>query len=181
MFTGMKRKKKDFNEIKNLKSRIIYMRLQPGDKVPSFLLMTSDKKPLTNEDIKGKNTLFLFFPAAFTSTCTKELCSVRDDIARYNNLKTNVIGVSTDSVYALAKYKEEQQLNFTLASDYNKDVSESFGACYALFNYNMKGVSKRAAFIIDSAGIVRYAEVLENASLVPDFNAIHECILALNK
>jgi peroxiredoxin len=152
------------------------MKLQPGDKAPEFLLYTTDKQPLTNADIKGKRTLFLFFPAAFTSTCTKELCSVRDDIARYNNLNIDVYGISTDAVYSLIKYKEEQGLNFLLASDYNKEVSAAFGSAYEVFNFNMKGTSKRSAFIIDENGIIQYAEVLENASLIPDFEKIHEVI-----
>lgn len=152
------------------------MKLNVGDKAPEFLLYTTDKKPLTNADIKGRRTLFLFFPAAFTSTCTRELCSVRDDIARYNNLNIDVYGVSPDAVYSLIRYKEEQGLNFLLASDYNKDVSAAFGSAYEMFNFNMKGVSKRSAFIIDKNGIIQYAEVLDNASLIPDFEAIHKVI-----
>jgi glutaredoxin-dependent peroxiredoxin len=157
------------------------MILKVGDKVPEFCLVTTDKKPFTNENIKGKTSLFLFFPAAFTSTCTRELCSVRDDIARYNNLQTQVIGISTDSVYALVKYKEEQSLNFLLASDFNKDVSAAFGASYELFNYNMKGASKRAAFVIDGDGIIQYAEVLDNSGLIPDFNEIKSCLEKLKE
>ena len=155
------------------------MQLSTGDKVPNFLMYTTDKQPYSNKDIEGKRILFLFFPAAFTGTCTKELCSVRDDIARYNNAGVNVVGISTDMVYSLIKYKEEQQLNFLLASDYNKEVSAAFGSLYETFNFGMKGVSKRSAFVIDEKGIIQYAEVLENASHVPDFNAINEVIKKL--
>ncbi len=149
------------------------MKLNVGDAIPDFLLYTTDKQPLTKKDITGKRTLFLFFPAAFTSTCTKELCSVRDDIATYNNMEVTVYGVSPDSVYSLIKYKAEQQLNFTLLSDYNKDVSAAFGTAYEIFNFNMKGTSKRSAFIVDENGIIQYAEVLDNAGEIPDFNAIN--------
>ena len=139
-----------------------------------------DKKLIEEfSKIKGKKTLFLFFPAAFTSTCTKELCAVRDDISRYNNLNIDVFGISTDMIYSLKKYKEEQQLNFRLASDYNKDVTAAFGVAYDTFNYGMKGVSKRSAFIIDEKGIIQYAEVLENASELPDFESIHQVITAM--
>ncbi|MBL7922988.1 MAG: peroxiredoxin [Bacteroidia bacterium] len=146
--------------------------LKVGSRVPAFTVYDSEKQIITNETILGKSTLFLFFPAAFTSTCTKELCAVRDDLARYNALHVSVIGVSTDALFSLARYKEEQGLNFRLASDFNKEMSEAFGALYETFVYGMKGVSRRAAFIVDPQGIVQYAEVLESAGDLPDFNAI---------
>lgn len=101
---------------------------------------------------------------------------VRDDIARYNNINAKVIGVSTDSVYVLARWKEEQHLNFTLASDYNKDVSAAFHTAYETFNYGMKGTSKRSAFVLDEQGIVRYAEVLHSSGHLPDFTRINEVL-----
>lgn len=143
-----------------------------GSKVPSFAVVDSEKQPLTNETIAGKRTLILFFPAAFTGVCTKELCSVRDDIARYNQLNANIVGVSTDTLFTLAKYKEEQGLNFTLASDYNKEMCGAFGAQYDDFVFGMKGTARRAAFIIDTDGTVQYAEVLESAGDLPNFDAI---------
>ncbi len=148
------------------------MKLNTGDKAPSFKMYGTDRQPFTNETIKGKKVLFLFFPAAFTSTCTKELCSVRDDIARYNNLAVDVIGISVDSVYTLEKYKEEQHLNFLLASDFNKDVTAAFGIDYELKSFEMKGVSRRSAFIIDENGIIQYAEIVEKSGELPDFTAI---------
>lgn len=147
-----------------------------GSEIPGFTIVDSAKKTITDESIKGKTTLILFFPFAFTGTCTKELCSVRDDIERYNNLMVDVIGVSTDSLYTLAKYKEEQGLNFTLASDFNKEMSNAFGALYETFSFGMKGVSKRAAFVVDKAGKIQYAEVLENAGDLPDFEAINSLL-----
>lgn len=155
------------------------MMLKVGDKVPKFKMYGTDRQPFTNETIKGKRVLFLFFPAAFTSTCTKELCSVRDDIARYNNLAVDVIGISTDSVYALEKYKEEQRLNFLLASDFNKEVTAAFGIDYELKSFEMKGVSRRSAFIIDENGIIQYAEVVEKSGELPDFNAINNKLMEM--
>lgn len=149
------------------------MKLNIGDKAPAFNTYDSEKQPLNSESLKGQKILLLFFPAAFTSTCTTELCAMRDDIARYNNLKVKIIGMSTDSVYVLKKYKEDQQLNFILASDYNKDISSAFDSIYDTFNFGMKGVSKRSAFIIDENGIIQYAEVLENSSHVPNFEVIN--------
>ncbi|HMW25413.1 MAG TPA: redoxin domain-containing protein, partial [Ferruginibacter sp.] len=115
-----------------------------------------------------------------TSTCTRELCAVRDDIGRYSNAKAQVLGISVDSVFTLARYKEDQQYNFPLLSDFNKEVSALYGSLYENWILDMKGVSKRSAFLIDKKGIIRYAEVLENAGEVPDFNAINELLAGLN-
>lgn len=150
-----------------------------GDKAPLFLLMDTERREFTNVNIEGKTTLFLFFPAAFTSTCTNELCEVRDDIARYNQINVQVFGISTDALFTLKKYKEDQRLNFELLSDYNKEVSRAFGSLYEQFKYNMKGVSKRSAIIIDKNGIIQYCEILENASDVPNFESIHQKLTEL--
>ncbi|MFI5219930.1 MAG: redoxin domain-containing protein [Bacteroidia bacterium] len=156
------------------------MRLKPSDKAPLFTLYNSDKQPVSLESLKGHPVVLHFFPAAFTSTCTKQLCTARDDFNFFNSINAIVIGISTDSVYVLKRYKEEHNLNFTLASDYNKEVSGLYGAQYDVFNFGMKGTSKRAAFVIDKDGIIRYAEVLENASLLPDFEKIKETLKNLN-
>ena len=156
------------------------MKIKPGQQAPSFSLYDSDKKKITLSDLKEYHVLLLFFPAAFTGTCTKELCSVRDNISVYNNASAKVFGISVDMVYSLSKYKEEQQLNFSLLSDFNKEVSAAYGCLYDTFSYEMKGVSKRAAFIIDKIGIVRYAEVLEKVTDLPNFEAIQKTLQSLN-
>jgi peroxiredoxin len=148
------------------------MKLDTGQTAPDFTLYDSAKNKVTLSDQRGQNVLLLFFPLAFTSTCTAELCSVRDNISFYNNVNAKVFGISVDSLHTLAKYKAEQNLNFTLLSDFNKDVSSMYGSLYEMFSYNMKGVSKRSAFVIDKEGIIRYAEVLENASEQPNFKNI---------
>jgi len=156
------------------------MKIEVGQPAPDFTLYASDKTQVTLSQLKGKNVLLLFFPLAFTSTCTKELCSIRDNIAWYNNVNAKVFGISVDALHTLAKYKEDQKLNFTLLSDFNKDVSRLYDTIYEMFGYNMKGVSKRSAFVIDKEGIIRYAEVLENAGLIPDFVAINKILQQLN-
>ena len=148
------------------------MNIEIGQPAPDFALYDSTKNKITLSDMKGQNVLLLFFPLAFTSTCTAELCSIRDTISFYNNVNAKVFGISVDSLHTLAKYKADQNLNFTLLSDFNKDVSSLYGSLYEMFGYNMKGVSKRSAFVIDNEGIVRYAEVLENASEQPNFKNI---------
>ena len=147
--------------------------IQVGQQAPDFILYDSAKNKVTLSDQQGQNVLLLFFPLAFTSTCTAELCSVRDNISFYNNVNAKVFGISVDSLHTLAKYKADQNLNFSLLSDFNKEVSSLYGSLYEMFGYNMKGVSKRSAFVIDKAGIVRYAEVLENAGEQPNFKNIN--------
>ncbi len=148
------------------------MSLKTGDKAPDFTLPDTDKNEVTLSSLKGENVLLLFFPLAFTSVCTKELCSVRDNLSLYNNANVRVLGISVDSPFTLAKFKEEQGMNFTLLSDFNKTASTAYGSLYETFALGLKGVSKRSAFLIDKEGIIRYAEVLENAGEVPDFDAI---------
>lgn len=152
------------------------MKIIIGQPAPDFELYNSDKVKVSLEQQRGKNVLLLFFPLAFTSTCTKELCSIRDNISLYNTVEAAVFGISVDSLYTLAKFKEEQALNFDLLSDFNKDVSTAYGCLYETFGFGMRGVSKRGAFVVDKSGNVQYAEVLENASELPDFESINRML-----
>ena len=156
------------------------MKIEIGQQAPDFTLYDSEKNKVSLSELKGQNVLLLFFPLAFTSTCTKELCSVRDNLSFYNNAKAKVFGISVDSLHTLAKYKAEQNLNFTLLSDFNKEISTAYGSLYEMFGYNMKGVSKRSAFVIDKDGIIRYAEVLENAGEIPNFESINQTLSNFN-
>ena len=154
--------------------------LSIGDKAPAFTLVSDEKKAISLNDYAGQKVVLLFFPMAFTSVCTTELCNMRDDIAYYEGLDAKILAVSVDSPFTLAKYKEDQRLNFPLLSDFNKGVSEAYGTLYAEFALGLKGVSKRSAFVIDQEGAIRYAEVLENAGEIPNFAAIKETLAQLN-
>ena len=156
------------------------MKIEKGQEAPDFSLYSSDRSKITLSELKNQNILLLFFPVAFTGTCTKELCSVRDNISLYNDIDAKVFGISVDSVYSLARYKEEQRLNFPLLSDFNKEASEAYGCLYDTFSYDMRGVSKRSAFVIDKNGIVQYAEVLEKATDLPDFEAVQKKLRSIN-
>jgi peroxiredoxin len=138
------------------------MKLNKGDQAPAFKLV------------------LLFFPMAFTSVCTTELCAMRDNLADYNKLNTEVVGISVDSPFTLHKYKQDQQFNFVLLSDFNKEASQAYGAFYENFMLGLKGVSKRAAFVVDKNGKVQYAEVLEKASDLPNFEAIKQTVSSLD-
>lgn len=117
-----------------------------------------------------------FFPLAFTSVCTTQLCTMRDNFGYYDGLNAVVLGISVDSLFTLAKFKEENNYQFDLLSDFNKEVSSAYGALYTDFAFGMKGVSKRAAFVIDEQQNIVYAEVLESAGDLPDFAAIAEAV-----
>ena len=156
------------------------MQIQVGQPAPDFTLYNTEKNKVTLSEQKGSNVLLLFFPLAFTSVCTAELCSIRDNMKKYEDLNVKVFGISVDSLYTLAKFKEDQHLNLPLLSDFNKQVSKDYGCLYDAFAYDMLGVSKRAAFLIDKEGIVQYTEVLENAGNQPDFTAIQQSIQALS-
>jgi glutaredoxin-dependent peroxiredoxin len=155
------------------------MSISIGQPAPDFTLYDTNKQPVTLSEQRGKNVLLLFFPLAFTSVCTAELCSVRDNLKVYESLNALPLGISVDSLHSLKKFKEEQHLNFTLLSDFNKEVSSAYDTIYEQWGFGMRGVSKRSAFVIDKDGIVQYAEVLENAGKQPDFKAIKENLAAL--
>jgi glutaredoxin-dependent peroxiredoxin len=156
------------------------MKIEIGSTAPDFTLFDSGKNEVNLSAQKGNNVLILFFPLAFTSVCTAELCAVRDNLSWYNNANAKVFGISVDALQTLARFKEDQQLNFTLLSDFNKEVSRAYDSIYEMFGYNMKGVSKRSAFVIDKEGIVQYAEVLDNAGEQPNFAKIKEVLEGLS-
>jgi peroxiredoxin len=105
---------------------------------------------------------------------------IKDDIARYTTVNAQVVAISVDSPHCLKKYKEELQLPFIVLSDFNKSISNSYGCLYEEFFLGLKGVSKRSAFVIDSEGIIKYEEILENAGDIPNFELINQTLASLN-
>ncbi|SFG93359.1 redoxin domain-containing protein [Pedobacter insulae] len=152
------------------------MSLQVGDKAPDFKLFNSELKEVSLNDYKGKQVVVHFFPMAFTGTCTTQLCTMRDSFGYYDGMNAAVIAISVDSPFTLAKFKDDQSYQFPLLSDFNKEISQAYGAFYEEFVFNLKGVSKRAAFVIDENGLITYAEVLEVATDLPDFEAIRKVV-----
>ncbi|RME99374.1 MAG: peroxiredoxin [Bacteroidetes bacterium] len=146
--------------------------MQVGDKAPQFTLTSDSLEAVSLSDYSGKNVVLLFFPLAFTGVCTEELCTMRDSIADYEDLDAQILGISVDSPFALQAFKREQSINFPLLSDFNKEVSRNYGAIYEEFVMGMRGVAKRSAFVIDKDGVVRYAEILDNAGEQPDYAKI---------
>jgi len=150
-----------------------------GSIAPDFTLKNTNAENVSLSSFKGKNVVLLFFPFANTGVCTKEMCSMRDSMSRYSQLNAEVLGVSIDSPFSLKLWKEHNQINFQLLSDFNKEVAPAYGAFYDVFapgKFDYKGVAKRSAFVIDANGIVKYAEVLENAGDEPNYSAIQEAL-----
>ena len=156
------------------------MSIQTGQQAPDFTLFDTDKNKVSLAEQKGSNVVVLFFPLAFTGVCTAELCNVRDNIATYNNTNAKVFGISVDSLFTLGKFKTEQNLNFPLLSDFNKEAAKAFGVLYETFPaFEMQGVSRRAAFVIDKEGVVRYTEICPTPGDLPDFAAIQKTLEGL--
>jgi peroxiredoxin len=145
------------------------MSVDVGSKAPDFTLMDQDRKPVTLSALVQNGPVVLaFVPAAFSSVCQNELCTFRDSIAGLNTTHGQVLGISTDTFFALKAWSEQQRFNFPLLSDYNKEVIRSYG----VVNPNMiglKDIAKRAVFVIDRDGIVRHREVLDDARNEPDY------------
>ncbi len=152
------------------------MALQIGQKAPEISLYNSDKNKVNLSDFAGKKVVLLFFPQAFSSICTTELSSVRDDIGNYEKVDAQILGISVDSVNSLNRFKQDQGYTFPLLSDFNKDVSRAYDAIYENWVLDMKGVSKRSAYVIDGEGIIQYAEVSESPADIPNFEAIKETL-----
>lgn len=152
------------------------MALTTGQTAPDFTLFSSDLKEISLSDYKGKKVVIHFFPMAFTGVCTTQLCTMRDTFGFYEGINAEVLAISVDSPFTLAKFKEENSYQFPLLSDFNKEVSKAYGAYYDEFVFNLKGVSKRAAFVLDENHKVVYAEVLESAGDLPDFDAIRKAL-----
>ncbi len=149
--------------------------LQIGENAPGFKLHSADGGLVELSSFKGKNVVLLFFPLANTGVCTKELCSFRDGLARYNSLNAQVLAVSVDSPFSLKLWKEQQKFNFPLLSDFNKETIAKYDAMYETFvpgELDFHGVAKRSAFVIDKSGILQYVEVLENAGDEPNYEKI---------
>ena len=151
------------------------MSLQVGDKAPDFKLKSTELKEVSLSDFTGKKVVLHFFPLAFTGVCTTQLCTMRDSFGFYEGQNAQVLGVSVDSPFTLAKFKEDQSYQFPLLSDFNKEAAAAYGALYEDF-LGLKGIAKRSAFVINEEGKIIYAEVLEDAGNLPDFEAINKVV-----
>lgn len=148
-----------------------------GEKAPDFALHDTDKKLRKLSEFLGKKTVLAFFPGAFTSVCTKEMCVFRDSMARLNEVKAQVVGISVNDPYSNRGFAEQNMLNFPLLSDYNREVVKLYDIELKDFA-GLKGytAAKRSVFILDKNGIVRYKWVSEDPGVEPDYKEIEKAL-----
>lgn len=153
------------------------MGISVGQQAPDIELpLAGGKEKFKLSDSQGKQpVVLLFFPLAWTSVCTSEMCSIRDDYHRYQDLGAKVVGISVDSPFALDRFKKDENLPFDMASDFNREAIEKYGAKYDEL-LGFKGVAKRSAFVIGKDGKVLYAQVNDDAKQLPDFAKVQEAI-----
>ena len=154
------------------------MTVDVGSVAPDFTLRSDDGTPVTLSSNRGNNVVLAFFPAAFSSVCTKELCTFRDQMARLNGANARVFGISVDSFFALKAFRDSQGLTFPLLSDFNKEVIEQYGVCNPDM-IGLKGIAFRSVFVLDRDGIVRHREVLADARNEPDYDKVFAILATL--
>jgi peroxiredoxin len=155
------------------------MSVTVGSVAPDFTLKNQNSEDVTLSSFKGKKVVLLFFPFANSSTCTKEMCTFRDELSIYNGLDAQVLGVSVDSPFALKLWDDKNNYGFPLLSDFNKEVSNAYKVMFESFvpgKYDYKGVAKRSAFVINAEGIIDYAEVLESPGEEPNYEAVQKAL-----
>ena len=157
------------------------MAAETGSPAPDFTLPNQDREPVTLSKQRGRPTVLAFFPAAFSSVCQKELCTFRDALTQLDKLsraKAQVYGISVDTFFTLKAFADQQHLTFPLLSDFNKQAIRDYG----VFNEDMiglKGIARRAVFVIDGHGVVRYREVLEDARNEPNYQKVFDALASL--
>ena len=156
------------------------MPLAVGTKAPDFTLSTKTadgpKQIKLSDNFRKKNTLLLFFPMAFTGTCTTEMCDTSKELPSYSGLNTEVYGISGDNPFAQEAWAQKEKIGVTLLSDYEHKVAKDYGVVYDSFlpqiNLGMGGVPKRSAFIVDKSGVIQYVESNDDAKQLPNFDKI---------
>lgn len=155
------------------------MSVDVGTKAPDFTLPDQDRKPVTLSASRGTPVVLAFFPGAFSSVCTAELCTFRDRMGRLNSASAQVYGISVDTFFALKAFRDAEHLTFPLLSDFNKEVIQ----LYDVFSPDMiglKGIAKRAVFVLDKEGVVAHAEVLNDARNEPNYDAVFAALSRLS-
>jgi len=151
-----------------------------GDRAPDFTLVNHEMKPTSLKDYRGKKVLLAFYPGAFTSTCTKEMCNIRDSLADLEELDAQVLAVSVNDPFSNRAFHDENSLSFPLLCDYTRKTIESYGVVQENFA-GLTGytTAKRSVFIIDQEGIIRYKWVTENPGVEPDYEELRRQIIKI--
>lgn|SRR3954464_9798273 len=158
------------------------MAIPVGSKAPDFALKSKQASGLTDIKLSNnfgkKNTVLLFFPLAFTSVCTKEMCDITAGLNAYENMNAEVVGVSVDSPFAQEAWAQKEKISIPLASDLNKETAKAYGTLLPDL-LGLGSVSARAAFVIDKNGVIQYSEQTPSPKELPNFNAIRDTLAKL--
>jgi len=154
-------------------------RAEVGSKAPDFTLVDQDRKRVTlSDEIGSANIVLAFFPGAFSGTCTKEMCTLRDSMGQLNGLGAKVFGISTDTFFTLKAWGDHERLGFPLLSDYNKEAIAAFDVVNPDM-IGLKNIAKRAVIVIDRNGTIRYRETLDDARNEPDYEKLRQALRQL--
>ncbi len=152
------------------------MTIEEGDVAPDFTLPNEENKPVTLSKELGEGPVVLSFHVFdFTGVCTTQACSFRDAMGDLTTYGAKVFGISVDTPFTHKRFKEENRINYPLLSDFNKEVSRTYGVLYDDF-IGFKGVSKRSVFVIDKDGVVRYRWVTEDNRIAPNVEEVAKVV-----
>ncbi|QKR00175.1 peroxiredoxin [Metallosphaera tengchongensis] len=151
-----------------------------GEKAPDVELVDTELKKVKISDFKGKIVILAFYPAAFTSVCTKEMCNFRDSLAKFNKFNAQVLGISVDPPFSNKAFKEANKLNFPVLSDYRRDAVKTYGVDMEFPPLPGYVIAKRAVFVIDKEGRIAYKWVSEDLGKEPSYEEIEKVVSKLN-
>lgn len=153
------------------------MPIDVGQRVPDVMLVSQDRKPVKLSELPGKPLVLAFLPGAFTGVCTKEACAFRDRMERFTSMNAQVVGISVDSPFAQKAFAEQNGLNFTMLSDFNRQAVRAFGIEDPNFAGGLlPGVAKRSVFVIDKDGRIVYRWVSDNPGVEPNYDEVAEAV-----
>ncbi len=156
------------------------MAVKVGEKAPDFTLVDTALKPRSLKEFLGKTTVLVFYPAAFTGVCTKEMCAFRDNLSQLSSIGAQVVGISADTPFSNKAFVEQNSLTFPILSDYNREAIKAFGIAFPDLA-GLKGltVAKRSVFVLDKQGVVKYAWVSEDPKKEPDYAEVTKAARSL--
>jgi peroxiredoxin len=154
------------------------MALSVGTQAPDFTLPSKPGETVTLSSYRGKQVVLLFYPAAFTGVCTKEMCTIAEDFSAYESLHATPIAISVDTPWVVTKFAAESNATFPFASDFNKTVIRDYGVLRHEFAFGMKDVAERAVFVVGPDGVIKYAWVGEHPGVFPDLDAVKAALRA---
>jgi peroxiredoxin len=151
-----------------------------NEKAPDFILYNTDLKPVKLNDFKGKVVVLSFFPAAFTAVCTKEMCTFRDSISKFNDMNAVVLGISVDPPFSNKAFKDHNKLNFDILSDYSREVVKKYGVSWEFPSLPGYILAKRAVFVVDKEGVVRYKWISDDPTVEPPYQEVEKVISSIS-